>query len=75
MKRITIWISATLAIVALVIAYQLNAAGAGGKDGDDRQAPPPGVEASIAPNGGAAPDEEGKTGGTTDHTGKPGENK
>jgi hypothetical protein len=30
MRKITIWISATLAVVALVIAYELNAFGSGG---------------------------------------------
>ncbi len=35
MRRLTIWITATLALVALVIAYQLNATGVGAKGGDD----------------------------------------
>ncbi len=35
MRRLTIWITATLAVVALVIAYQLNATGVGAKGGDD----------------------------------------
>jgi hypothetical protein len=29
MRKITIWVSVTLAVVALVIAYELNAFGAG----------------------------------------------
>ncbi len=43
MRRLTIWITATLAVVALVIAYQLNATGVGakgGSDGDHGGSPP-----------------------------------
>jgi hypothetical protein len=35
MRHITIWITATLAVVALVLAFQLNMAGVGGKEGGD----------------------------------------
>ena len=35
MRRLTIWITATLAVVALVIAYQLNATGVGAKGGNE----------------------------------------
>jgi len=35
MRRLTIWITATLAAVALVIAYQLNATGVGAKGGNE----------------------------------------
>ncbi|MFI6096500.1 hypothetical protein ACIA8G_13140 [Lentzea sp. NPDC051213] len=45
MKRITIWITATLAAVALLVAFQLNATGNGGKSGEnDRQH-------SVSPSG------------------------
>lgn len=39
MKRITIWITATLAVVALLVAFQLNASGVGGKSGENDQRP------------------------------------
>ncbi len=35
MRRITIWITGTLAVVALAIAFQLNVAGIGGKEGEE----------------------------------------
>jgi len=70
-KRITIWITATLAVVALLVAFQLNATGSGGKTGENDQRP-----ATVSPSGGATPDDGGKSeGDTNDQTGKPGENK
>jgi hypothetical protein len=36
MRRITLWITATVAALALMFSYQLNAAGATGKAGDDQ---------------------------------------
>ncbi len=35
MRRITIWLAGTLAVVALAIAFQLGAAGIGGKEGEE----------------------------------------
>jgi hypothetical protein len=82
MKKITIWLTATASAIALVIAYQLNAAGVGGKSGDDadHQQPPAAVSTSAAPtvSGSAAPSSSNKSdsdGANTDHVGKPGENK
>jgi hypothetical protein len=34
MRRITIWAAATIAIIAVVFAYQLSATGHGGNHGD-----------------------------------------
>jgi hypothetical protein len=75
MRRITIWITATLTVVALVIAYQWNLAG-GGKDGEGRDE----QTAVVCP---ATPSEDGGTtspcppdaNANSDHTGKPGESK
>jgi hypothetical protein len=71
MRRITIWITATLTVLVLLVAYQLNAGDSGGKTGER-----PAVEQSTAPSDGAVPDDSGKAAGdTNDQTGKPGENK
>lgn len=53
MKRITIWITATLTVFALLVAYQLNATGSGGKSGEHA-----GVERSA----GETNDQTGKPG-------------
>jgi hypothetical protein len=77
MKKITIWLTATVAAIALVIAYQLNVAGVGGKG--DRPQEPAAVTAPADPSATGTPaPTTGKSdsdGANTDHTGKPGENK
>ncbi|MEV0579457.1 hypothetical protein OG521_01545 [Streptomyces sp. NBC_01463] len=74
MRRITIWITATLAVAGLLFAFQLNATGTTGKSGDDGNHTQPGV---TAPAGSG--EDQGKPGDDTagdgDHAGKPGENK
>jgi hypothetical protein len=86
MRRITLWVTATLAVIALVIAYQLNAAGIGGKDGDDSggRAPTTCATATSAPEtcppsagGAAAPSASPSAvpsgnGGQDSDSGKPG---
>ncbi|MET9383320.1 hypothetical protein ABZY09_20165 [Streptomyces sp. NPDC002928] len=67
MRRITIWITATLAVAALLLAFQLNLSGTTGKSGDDGNHTEPG---STAP---AKPGDD--TPGDGEHVGKPGENK
>ena len=79
MKKITIWLTATAAAIALVIAYQLNAAGVGAKaGGDDR--PPPAATSTAAPAAGgtpapSSPSTSNSDSGDSGHTPKPGENK
>jgi hypothetical protein len=71
MRRITLWITATLAVTALLFAYQANLAGAGGKSGDSRNSsstPTAGTASAPAKAGDTAP-------GDGTRTGKPGENK
>jgi hypothetical protein len=83
MRKITTWLTATVSALALIVAYQLNVAGAGGKDGDDRPPAPAAVTApaaSSAPPTGSAPapgdsNKSDSDGPDTDHVGKPGENK
>ncbi|MFD4554489.1 hypothetical protein ACFWP5_09190 [Streptomyces sp. NPDC058469] len=71
MRRITLWFTATLAVAALLFAFQLNASGATGKSGDGGDHMPP---ASLSTSG--APAKPGDyTPGDGDHVGKPGENK
>jgi hypothetical protein len=48
MRKITIWISVTLAAVALVIAYELNAFGSGSGGGGHHDGP-------TAPSGSMTP--------------------
>ena len=75
MKKITIWLTATASVLALVIAYQLNAAGVGGKAGGDtdQQSPPAAVSIGVpAPTSSNRSDSDGAN---TSHVGKPGENK
>ncbi|MET7550898.1 hypothetical protein ABZS95_40235 [Streptomyces sp. NPDC005479] len=47
MRRITIWITATLAVAGLLFAFQLNASGTTGKSGDDGNHTQPGATASA----------------------------
>ena len=89
MRRITIWITATLAVVALVLAFRLNMAGVGGKEGGDTNegSRPAATCTSTAgdsitpptscpsPNATDAPAKPEPTGAETEHTGNPGENK
>ena len=49
MRRLTIWITATLAVLALLIAFQLNASGTTGKSGDDGNHIEPGSTAPAKP--------------------------
>lgn len=71
MKRITTWIAATLAVIAIAAGYQVSQSG----DEDQGSAP---LSAQTAPSTSSAdtkPD-DGRTGGTPDeHTDKPGEGK
>jgi len=83
MKKITVWLTATVAAIALVVAYQLNVAGVGGKEGDsgDRAPTPAAATASADPSATGTPAPSTSTaksdsdGANTDHTGKAGENK
>lgn len=74
MRRITIWITATLAVAGLLLAFQLNASGTTGKSGDDGNHTEPGTTAPANPG-----QDEAKPGDDTpgdgEHAGKPGENK
>ncbi|MET7636969.1 hypothetical protein [Streptomyces sp. NPDC005078] len=74
MRRITIWITATLAVAGLLFAFQLNASGTTGKSGDDGNHTQPGATASASPG-----QDQTKPGDDTpgdgEHVGKPGENK
>ena len=65
MRRITLWLTATLAAAALLLAFQLNASGATGKSGDGGDHMPPAANASAIPGDDTA----------GDHAAKPGENK
>jgi hypothetical protein len=69
MRRITIWFTATIAVAALLLAFQLNASGATGKSGDGGDHMPP----ASAPTASAKPGDD--TPGDGEHVGKPGENK
>jgi hypothetical protein len=40
MRRITLWLTATITVVALVISYQANASATGGKGGDEHRGVP-----------------------------------
>jgi len=81
MKKITIWLTATAAAIALVIAYQLNVAGVGGKEGsDNRSQAPAAVTAPANPSASSTPAPSSSNGSTSDgantvHTDKPGESK
>ncbi|MFD3495749.1 hypothetical protein [Streptomyces sp. NPDC058690] len=67
MRRITILMTATLAVVALLFAFQLNLSGTTGKSGDGGNHTEP---RSTAP---AKPGDD--TPGDGEHVGKPGEDK
>lgn len=80
MRRITLWFTATLAVAALLFAYQLNLSGSGVKGGETRNEAPaatapasPGATSSAGTGDQAKPGDD--TPGDGDHAGKPGENK
>ncbi|MEV4032320.1 hypothetical protein [Streptomyces umbrinus] len=72
MRRITIWITATLAVAVLLFAFQLNLSGATGKSGDGGNHAEPGSTAPADPDQAKSGDD---TPGDVEHVGKPGENK
>ncbi|WP_329138258.1 hypothetical protein OG552_30130 [Streptomyces sp. NBC_01476] len=75
MRRIALWITATIAIAALMFAYQLNQSGATGKGGEDDNHNQPNPTAPASPGQNTKPGDT-RPGSTNDqHTGKPGENK
>ncbi len=65
MRRVTIWITATLAVLAVVLAYQLNASGSTGKGGDEGNHSGTAVEAPANPSAAGSP----APGGTDPRTG------
>ena len=75
MRRVALWITATIAVAALLFAYQLNQSGATGKSGDN------GNHTQTSPTARSSPGQSTKPGdnrpGNTDNqqVGKPGENK
>ena len=69
MRRITLWITATLAVTALLFAYQANLTGVGGKSGGSRNDSGPSASSSAAAKAGDS------TPGDGAHSAKPGENK
>lgn len=73
MRRITLWLTATLAAAALLLAFQLNASGATGKSGDGGDHMPPAANGTATASASAKPGDD--TPGDGDHAGKPGENK
>jgi len=73
MRRITLWLTATLAAAALLLAFQLNASGATGKSGDGGDHMPPAANATGTATASAKPGND--TPGDGDHGGRPGENK
>ncbi|MFI6460917.1 hypothetical protein [Streptomyces sp. NPDC050528] len=77
MRRITLWFTATLAVAALLLAFQLNASGATGKSGadGDHMRPPDTTSAPASPASTASAKPGDDTPGDGDHVGKPGENK
>ncbi|MFD3374991.1 MULTISPECIES: hypothetical protein [unclassified Streptomyces] len=80
MRRITVWITATLAVAVLLFAFQLNLSGTTGKSGDDGNHAEPGSTAPAEPGSTAPADpDQAKPGDDTpgdgEHVGKPGENK
>jgi len=51
MRRITVWLSATLTVIALVTSYQVSATGTG-KAGEGEHGPHPGVACEhVSPPG------------------------
>lgn len=77
MRRITIWITATLAVVALAIAYQLNATTGSGKSGEETRNDTSVVEPGSTPAPSSPSSEDPAKGGgdTETHEDKPGESK
>ncbi|MCX4911204.1 hypothetical protein [Streptomyces sp. NBC_00878] len=74
MRRITIWITATLAVAAFLLAFQLNLSGTTGKSRGDGDHTEPGSTAPADPaQDQAKPGDD--TPGDGEHVGKPGENK
>ena len=65
MRRITLWITATLAATALLFAFQANLSGTTGKSDDSRH---PATSSAPAEPGDSTP-------GDGQHVDKPGENK
>ncbi|MEV8541782.1 hypothetical protein [Streptomyces sp. NPDC051572] len=75
MRRITLWFTATLAVAALLFAFQLNASGATGKSGDGGDHMPPASTSTSTSTSNASAKPGDDTAGYGDHVGKPGENK
>ncbi|WP_405975049.1 hypothetical protein OG496_45455 [Streptomyces sp. NBC_00988] len=75
MRRITLWFTATLAVAALLFAFQLNASGATGKSGDGGDHMPPASTSTSTSTSTASAKPGDDTAGYGDHVGKPGENK
>ena len=80
MRRITLWLTATLAVTALLFAYQLNLSGSGAKGGEtNNEGPVATASASPGADASADPADQAKAGDDTpgdgEHAGKPGENK
>ena len=84
MRRITVWLTATLAMVALVFAYELNLSGS--RTAQERSGPTPvatcqaatpcPTPTSSAGSGGSTSTAQPNTGGgTSAHSPRPGENK
>jgi hypothetical protein len=74
MRRITLWFTATLAVAALLLAFQLNASGATGKSGDGGDhMPPASTSTAVTSTASAKPGDDSP--GDGEHVGKPGENK
>ena len=75
MRRITLWITATIAVAALLFAYQLNQSGAAGKSGDDANHTQANPTAPAGPGQTTKPGDNRPGGTDNQHVGKPGENK
>ena len=84
MRRITLWLTATVAVVALAFGYQFGLAGdKGGEHGGDRGAPSAQVQSgsssqpstSTQPQSTTTRSDENRAGQTAGHEEKPGENK
>ena len=85
MRRITVWLTATLAMVALVFAYELNLSG--GRAEQERSGPsvvatcqaaapcPTPTPTTSAGSGGATGSAQPTGGDTAAHSPRPGENK
>ncbi len=75
MRRITIWLTVTLAVVAMAFYYQAGLSG-DGKEGDHGGQPATRVGAGTArPSGPNSTPTTQRAGSDSDHTGKPGESK